>query len=67
MATTKKSGLLAGILSFFIPGSGQLYKGHLVSALIWFFVVPAGYFLFYIPGILLHALCVISAVIADSK
>lgn len=38
---------LAAILSLFIPGLGQLYKGHFVQAIIWFLVVGAAYGLLY--------------------
>lgn len=38
---------LAAILSLFIPGLGQLYKGHFVQAILWFLVVGAAYGLLY--------------------
>ena len=38
---------LAAILSLFVPGLGQLYKGHFVQAIIWFLVVGAAYGLLY--------------------
>ncbi len=57
--------LLAAILSIFIPGLGQLYKGQLIWAIIWFLLVSSVYavsgILLFIPSILLHALCVIHA------
>ena len=50
---------LAAILSLFIPGLGQLYKGHFVQAIIWFLVVGAAYgllywFIFALVPIVLH-------------
>lgn len=53
---------LAGILSFLIPGLGQLYKGQIAYAIVWFLVVTVGYFLFIIPGIILHIICIVAAV-----
>jgi hypothetical protein len=54
------SPALAAILSFFIPGAGQLYTGHVLSALLWFLVVSAGYVLI-LPGLVLHLFNIVSA------
>jgi len=51
---------LAAVLSLIMPGAGQLYTGRFVAALLWFFVVTAGYALI-LPGLLLHVLCIVSA------
>lgn len=51
---------LAAALSLFIPGAGQLYTGRVVSALLWFLVVTAGYALI-LPGLVLHVFCIASA------
>ena len=59
----KGFSLLAGLLSFFIPGLGQLYRGRFFSALFWFIFTAAGYACFIIPGIVLHLLCVLSAAV----
>jgi len=53
--------LLAATLSLVIPGAGQLYTGNVLSAILWFVVVTAGYALI-VPGILLHLLCIAAAV-----
>jgi TM2 domain-containing membrane protein YozV len=58
--------VIAGLLSFFIPGLGQLYKGQFLRALLWFVLTPAGYWLFIIPGIVLHILCVLGAVMGSA-
>ncbi len=58
--------IIAGALSFFIPGLGQLYKGQLWRALLWFLLTPAGYALFIVPGIILHILCVLTAVLGSA-
>ncbi|AKQ69494.1 hypothetical protein A176_006406 [Myxococcus hansupus] len=53
--------LIAGVLSFFIPGLGQLYKGQFIRAVLWFLMVGAGYWLLLIPGFVLHVFCVLGA------
>jgi TM2 domain-containing membrane protein YozV len=53
--------LLAGLLSLFIPGLGQLYRGRFFAAVFWFVLTAAGYACFFIPGVVLHILCVLSA------
>ena len=55
---------LAAILSLFIPGLGQLYKGHFVQAILWFLVVGAAYgllywFIFALVPIVLHIICIL--------
>ena len=47
---------LAAILSLFIPGLGQLYKGHFVQAII-FALVP----------IVLHIICILQAYFMDNE
>lgn len=57
----QRSGVLAGLMSLFVPGLGQLYKGHLFWAAFWFLLTPLGYMLI-VPGFVLHVLCVYFAV-----
>lgn len=59
------SPLAACLLSIFIPGLGQLYKGNIFSGLLWFMVVSFGYFLLIAPGMVLHLLCIIFATMGD--
>ncbi len=54
--------LLAGILSFLFPGLGQLYKGQVASWILWFIFIIIGYFLFFIPWLILHLICIITAI-----
>lgn len=54
------SPLLAAGLSMLIPGAGQLYAGRMISAILWFLVVSAGYALI-LPGLVLHLFCMASA------
>jgi hypothetical protein len=48
---------LAAALSLIVPGAGQLYTGNVISGLLWFILVTAGYTLI-LPGIFLHLLCI---------
>jgi len=51
------SPVLASVLSLVVPGAGQLYTGNVLSALLWFVLVTAGYTLI-LPGLFLHLFCV---------
>lgn len=51
----------AGVLSFIIPGLGQVYKGNVGSGLLWFFFVLVGYAMLILPGLLLHIICIVAA------
>jgi TM2 domain-containing membrane protein YozV len=52
---------LAAVLSFFVPGLGQLYKGQFLSAVFWFVFVSMGYVALILPGLILHFFCVLGA------
>jgi hypothetical protein len=54
------SPLAAAGLSLLIPGAGHLYLGRTPSAILWFFVVSAGYALL-LPGLILHLFNIASA------
>lgn len=56
----KASPVLAACLSLVVPGAGQLYTGSILSAIVWFVLVTAGYALI-LPGIFLHLLCIVTA------
>ena len=55
------SPCLAAVLSFFLPGLGQLYKGQIINGIIWFFMVMCGYAALILPGLILHFFCVLGA------
>ena len=52
---------LAAVLSLFIPGAGQIYKGHVAAGVAWLLGTIAGYVAFIIPGIVVHIICVFNA------
>jgi TM2 domain-containing membrane protein YozV len=56
-----RSPVIAAILSFLIPGAGQMYAGRVKPGVLWLVFVLAGYFLFIFPGLILHFFCVCSA------
>jgi TM2 domain-containing membrane protein YozV len=56
---------LAAILSFFIPGVGQMYKGAVGAGILWLIFTPLGYILLIIPGIIMHVICIINAASGD--
>jgi hypothetical protein len=56
---------LAAVFSLIIPGAGQIYKGKLGAGFLWLIFVTGGYFLFLIPGIVLHLACIFSAYSGD--
>jgi TM2 domain-containing membrane protein YozV len=57
---------VAALLSFIIPGAGQMYKGQISGGLIWFVIVVCGY-VFFLPGIILHICCIFSAASPPKK
>lgn len=52
---------IAAVLSLFLPGAGQMYKGQVYNGLLWMVFVVIGYIPFIIPGAILHILCIIGA------
>ncbi len=56
---------VAALLSFLIPGAGQMYKGSVGLGLLWLFSVLLGYVFLIIPGLLLHLACILTAASGD--
>lgn len=52
---------LAMVLSFLLPGLGQLYGGKVLRGLVWFCATALGYFCFVVPGLILHLACIYNA------
>lgn len=57
----KWSSGTATLLSFIIPGAGQMYKGKVGVGIAWLIFTTLGYILFIIPGIILHIICIVKA------
>jgi predicted nucleic acid-binding Zn ribbon protein len=51
---------LAAVLSFFVPGLGQVYKGQIGQGIGWLIGVIVGYCLI-LPGLILHIACIYKA------
>jgi hypothetical protein len=51
---------LAAVLSLFLPGLGQLYKGQ-IYGIFWFMFVSMDYVALILPGLILHFFCVLGA------
>jgi TM2 domain-containing membrane protein YozV len=52
---------VAAVLSFLIPGMGQIYKGWVGQGIAWLIFTTMGYFMFIFPGVILHLICIVSA------
>jgi len=61
LTVSRRNMGVAAALSLIVPGAGQMYRGHVNSGLKWFMLVPLGYFLFILPGFLMHIACVYRA------
>jgi tetratricopeptide (TPR) repeat protein len=55
---------VAGLLSLIVPGAGQMYRGKVGAGLLWLVCVPLAY-VFIIPGLALHAICIFNAASGD--
>ena len=58
---TNTSATQAALLSFFVPGLGQMCSGRVPAGLLWMMFTCLGYVCFIVPGMVLHILCVINA------
>lgn len=48
-------------LSFLLPGLGQMVDGRFGAGIVWLLFTVLGYFLFLLPGLFLHFLCLLDA------
>ena len=58
---------IAGVLSFLIPGLGQIYKLQVGRGIGFFVTAVIGYVLFLFPGLIVHLLAIIDAVSSKSR
>lgn len=56
---------VAALISFLIPGGGQMYKGDIGAGIVWFIVVIIGYIMLVVPGLILHIICMVNAASGD--
>ena len=52
---------VAAVLSFLVPGLGQLYKGQFARGLALLFVTLLGYFALIVPGLIIHVFVIVDA------
>lgn len=52
--TPKKNSTASGILSFIVPGLGQLYNGHIARGVFWLIVGSLAWFSTGILGWVVH-------------
>ena len=57
----KKSPGLAAFISFLLPGAGQIYGGKIGRGIVWFLAGVLGYWLWVVPGIIIHICCIVNA------
>jgi TM2 domain-containing membrane protein YozV len=57
----RPSNGVAAVLSLFIPGAGQMYKGSVGTGILWLVFTVIGYLMFVVPGVILHLICIFHA------
>src|SRR5262245_30603593 len=55
------SPVTAVMLSMLIPGAGHIYSGRSGAGVAWMATTLLGYACFFLPGLFLHGLCLVSA------
>ena len=62
---SRPSNGVAAVLSLFIPGAGQMYKGKVGQGIAWLIFTVLGYVALVVPGIVLHLICIFHAASMD--
>ena len=66
-----KNPIIAAVLSFIIPGAGQIYlrglRAGFMAAILWFIVITIGYMFLFFPGLILHVICVFTVFYSASS
>ena len=57
----------AAIMTFMLPGLGQLLKGQIMPGIFWALAVGFGYFAFTWPGLIIHIFCILDAAITQGE
>ena len=64
VVSTERRGVspgVAAVLSFFIPGLGQLAQARVGAGIVFFALTVLGYAFFVVPGIIVHLWCIVNA------
>lgn len=57
----QKDPLITAIMTFMLPGLGQLMKGHTIEGILWALTVGFSYLIYLPLGMTLHAFCIFDA------
>jgi hypothetical protein len=57
----RPSPVTSVLLSMLIPGAGHIYSGRAGSGVAWMATTLMGYACWFLPGLFLHGLCLVSA------
>jgi len=52
---------MQALLSFFLPGLGQVCQGRVGAGIAWLLSAIVGYLVFFVIGLLIHIMCVFDA------
>ena len=52
---------VAALLSLFLPGAGQMYKGTVGVGFAWLIGTIIAYTFLVVPGVILHVICIVNA------
>jgi len=66
-ARAPRSRLIAVLLAAVIPGAGHLYVRRPVVGLVWMAAALAAYATFFLPGLVVHALCVVHTAVTRQQ
>ncbi|MEW6382225.1 MAG: DUF6677 family protein [bacterium] len=58
---------IAAALSVLVPGGGHIYRGRVARGFLWLLVVAAGYTLYFLPGLILHAVSIALAAVGNTR
>lgn len=56
-----ESLIMQALLSFFLPGLGQMCQGRVGAGIAWLLSAIVGYLVFFVIGLLIHIMCVFDA------
>jgi hypothetical protein len=57
----------AAIMTMMLPGLGQMLKGQIMPGIFWALGVGFGYFSYFWPGLVIHAICILDAALSKGE
>ena len=61
----KWNPVTVALLSLLVPGGGHIYRGKPITGFLWLVFVAVGYRLYLFPGIFLHLISIIFALMGN--